>query len=155
MADVVFGIARRVLIDPARAEEVAQDVLVEVWKTASRFDPARGSALTFVAVMTRRRAIDVVRATESSRKRETRDPGSPPAPDPVADRVVEGDENARVRRAVGDLTDLQRQAIELAFYRGLTHAQIADKLGIPLGTVKARVRDGLLRLGRMVEDGDG
>lgn len=155
VAGTVFGVAKRVLVDPHRAQEVAQDVLVEVWRRADRFDPSRGSALAWIATMTRRRAIDVVRAEEASRRRETDDPASPEAADPVAENVVQIDERHRVRSAVGRLTDLQREAVELAFYGGLTHRQIADRLGIPLGTVKTRIRDGLLRLGTMMETDDG
>lgn len=147
VVDTVYGIARKVAVDPSRAREIAQDVLFEVWEKADRFDPNKGSAITWIAVMTRRRAIDVVRSAESSRNREERvtvDPGS--RPDPVGDQVQTSDEHQRVRVALDALTDLQRQALELAFFQDLTHTQIADALDAPLGTVKTRIRDGLKRL---------
>lgn len=147
IADTVYGLAKRVVVDPSRAQEIAQDVLFEIWEKADRFDPDRGSAITWIAVMTRRRAIDVVRSAESSRNREqrvTKDVGA--QPDPVGERIVDREEHSRVRRAMGSLTDLQREALELAFFQDLTHAQVAEALGAPLGTVKTRIRDGLKRL---------
>jgi RNA polymerase sigma-70 factor (ECF subfamily) len=147
IADTVYGLAKKVVVDPSRAQEIAQDVLFEVWEKADRFDPDRGSAITWIAVMTRRRAIDVVRSAESSRNREqrvTKDPGS--HPDPVGDDIIDREDHQRVRRAMESLTDLQREALELAFFRDLSHTQVADALGAPLGTVKTRIRDGLKRL---------
>ena len=147
IADTVYGLAKKVVVDPSRAQEIAQDVLFEVWEKADRFDPDRGSAITWIAVMTRRRAIDVVRSAESSRNREqrvTKDPGS--HPDPVGDDIIDREDQQRVRRAMESLTDLQREALELAFFRDLSHTQVADALGAPLGTVKTRIRDGLKRL---------
>lgn len=147
IADTVYGLAKKVVVDPARAQEIAQDVLFEVWQKADRFDPSRGSAITWIAVMTRRRAIDVVRSAESSRLREervTKDGGA--QPDPVGEGIIDREEQRRVRRAMDSLSDLQREALELAFYRDLTHTQVAEALGAPLGTVKTRIRDGLKRL---------
>jgi RNA polymerase sigma-70 factor (ECF subfamily) len=147
VADTVYGLAKRVVVDPSRAQEIAQDVLFEIWQKADRFDPERGSAITWIAVMTRRRAIDVVRSAESSRTREvrvTKDHGS--HPDPVADDILDREEHRHVRRAMASLTDLQREALELAFYQDLTHTEVAEALGAPLGTVKTRIRDGLKRL---------
>lgn len=147
VAGTVYGLARKVVVDPSRAQEIAQDVLLEVWRKAGDFDPGRGSAITWIAVMTRRRAIDVVRSSESSRSREekvSRVAGDDP--DPVSDVVVSLDERRQVRRAMASLTDLQREALELAFFRGLSHREVAAELGTPLGTVKTRIRDGLLRL---------
>lgn len=155
VAGVVYGVAKRVLVDPDRAQEVAQDVLVEVWRRADRFDPARGSALAWIATMARRRAIDVVRSEEASRRREADDPGGAPASDPVGENVIHLEERHRVRSALRELTDLQRRAIELAFYGGLTHHQVAERLDVPLGTVKTRIRDGLLKLGTIMEADDG
>lgn len=147
VADTVYGLARKVVVDPSRAQEIAQDVLFEVWQKADRFDPDRGSAITWIAVMTRRRAIDVVRSSESSRSREERvKPESGSQPDPVGEEIVDQDERARIRRAMGSLTELQREALELAFFKDLSHTQVADVLQAPLGTVKTRIRDGLKRL---------
>lgn len=147
IADTVYGLAKKVVVDPSRAQEIAQEVLFEVWQKADRFDPSRGSAITWIAVMTRRRAIDVVRSNESARNREqrvTKDPGS--QPDPVGEGIIDREEQRRVRAAMDSLTDLQREALELAFFQDLTHSQVAEALGAPLGTVKTRIRDGLKRL---------
>ena len=155
VADTVFGLARRVVVDPSRAQEIAQEVLVEVWQKADRFDATKGSAITWIAVMTRRRAIDVVRSSEASRSREERVVVDPDHPDPVSEQVVDLDERHAVRRAMGSLTGLQRQAIELAFFQDLTHTQVAEALDTPLGTVKTRIRDGLKRLTAEMEASHG
>lgn len=147
VSGVVYGLAKRVVRDPSRAQEIAQDVLLEVWRKADRFDPERGSAITWIAVMTRRRAIDVVRSSEASRAREERvetQPGDDP--DPVSDVVVSLAERRRVRRAMTTLSSLQREALELAFFGGLSHREVAEALDAPLGTVKTRIRDGLRKL---------
>lgn len=151
VVDVVFGLARRIVIDRDLATDVCQEVLVDVWRKASVFDRNRGSGLAWIAVMTRRRAIDVVRSAESSRRREQAEVGTPDPPDPVAETVVESAERVAVRRALGSLSDLQRESVELAFYGGLTHREVADRLAIPLGTVKTRIRDGLARLSGAME----
>ncbi len=152
VADVVFGLARKVVIDRELAREIAQEVLVEVWRKANTYDSSRGSGMTWIAVMTRRRAIDVVRSVEASRRRETAVPDSPPSPDPVGDRVVDREEHSQVRTALDELSTLQRQAIDLAFFGGQTHSQIAETLQLPLGTVKTRIRDGLLRLSQTMSE---
>lgn len=147
MAGTIYGLAKKVVVDPSRAQEIAQDVLLEVWRKAGDFDPGRGTAITWVAVMTRRRAIDVVRSSESSRSREEKMTGGVgDDPDPVSDVVVSLDERRQVRRAMASLSDLQREALELAFFGGLSHREVAAELGAPLGTVKTRIRDGLQKL---------
>lgn len=143
----VFGLAKMIVRDPARAEEIAHDVMLEVWAKAGTFRPERGSARAWVATITRRRAIDVVRSEEASRARDSRavQPEAV-AGDPVADHVADEEERERVRSGLRQLTDLQREAIELAFFAGLTYPQVAQRLDVPLGTVKTRMRDGLIRL---------
>lgn len=153
--DLVFGIARRIVVDRDLALEVAQEVFLEVWRKAARFDPARGSARTWVAVMAKRRAIDAVRATQASRDREDAQPGEAGGGDPVAETVVDRDDRTRVAAALAVLTDLQRQALDLAFYGGLTHREVAARLDVPLGTVKTRIRDGLARLAAVIGDPHG
>jgi len=148
LAPKVFGLARRILRDAAQAEEVSQEALVEVWRTAARFDPARGSAISWALTITHRRAVDRVRAVQASSEREQRvasASGSTPY-DEVAETVTASLEQQQVRRCLKTLTDLQREAITLAYYRGYTYREVAEKLQAGLPTIKTRMRDGLIRL---------
>ena len=144
----VYGVILRVLRDPAQSEEVAQEVFLDVWERAGRFDPQRGSATTWILTIAHRRAVDRVRSEQSHRNRMDRAVagGAVPAFDIVAAAVEDRAERERVQRALGALSDLQRQAIELAYYGGYTYRQVAELLDAPLGTIKTRMRDGLLRL---------
>jgi RNA polymerase sigma-70 factor, ECF subfamily len=155
MSPRVYGVVRKVLRDPAQSEEVAQDVLVEVWRTAPRYDRSRGSARAYILTMAHRRAVDRVRSEQASRDREVRagraDPQRPF--DRVADEVEHRAEAAQVRAALDQLTDVQREAIELAYYGGNTYREVAALLDAPLGTVKTRMRDGLIRLRDAMEVG--
>jgi RNA polymerase sigma-70 factor (ECF subfamily) len=148
LSPIVYGTIRRVLRDPAQSEEVAQEVFVEIWRTAARYDQARGGAITWAVTMAHRRAVDRVRSEQAATNRETRvamlDPDRPY--DSVSEAVALKLDRERVVRALGKLTDLQREAVTLAFYDGHTHTQVAELLDVPLGTVKARIRDGLIRL---------
>lgn len=154
-ADLVFGVARRVLIDRGLAAEVAQEVFLEVWRKAGGFEATRGSAKSWVAVMAKRRAIDVVRATQAARERDRIHPVGVVEPgDPVGDAVSDHEDRSRVSDALGALTDLQREALDLAFFRGLTHREVAAELDVPLGTVKTRIRDGLGRLAAAMGESD-
>ncbi len=153
ISDVVFGLARRVVLDADLAMEVAQEVMLEIWRTADRFDPARGSGMGWVAVMTRRRAIDVVRSVSASRRRDDQERPPPESMDPVGEQVVDSYERRQVSAALDGLTEPQREAIDLAFFRGQTHREVANSLGVPLGTVKTRIRDGLLKLAGAMEAG--
>jgi RNA polymerase sigma-70 factor, ECF subfamily len=148
VAGMVFGVARRVTRDPAQAEEVAQEVLVEVWCTATRFDPARAAARTWILTMAHRRAVDRVRSAQAAADRDMRAGrlGPVPAFDEVAEVVEARLEHEQVRRALTTLTDLQREAVTLAYYQGRTCRDVAELLGVPSGTVKTRLRDGLIRL---------
>ena len=132
------------LRDSAQSEEVAQEVLLEVWRSASRFDPARGSAATWMLTIAHRRAVDRVRSEVATAERESRfaaDPGPPPA-DEVAESVAALLDAEQVRRCLDGLSTLQRQSITLAYYRGYAYPQVAALLEVALGTVKARIRDG-------------
>ena len=148
IANSVYGVIRRVLRDSAQSEEVTQEVLVEVWRFATRFDPARGSATTWIHTMAHRRAIDRVRSAQASHDRDEkvarRDQVT--AYDEVAERVEARLEQQHVRRCLEHLTDLQRESVTLAYYGGYTYREVAEILDVPLGTVKTRMRDGLIRL---------
>jgi RNA polymerase sigma-70 factor (ECF subfamily) len=148
VAPAVFGLVGRVVRNPAQAEEVTQEAFVELWRTASRFDPARGTARSWIMTYAHRRAVDRVRSAERAARRDDlagrRDQGRPY--DQVAEQVEATLEREQVRRSLDALTDLQREAVVLAYYGGYTHREISELLGVPSGTVKTRLRNGLLRL---------
>ncbi|MCM2580216.1 sigma-70 family RNA polymerase sigma factor [Streptomyces meridianus] len=148
VAGPVLGLVRSVLRDPAQSEEVAQEVLVEVWRTAARFRPERGSGMTWIMTLAHRRAVDRVRSTQASNDREHKAAllDRTPAFDEVTEQVEARLEREQVRRCMRGLTELQHQSVTLAYYRGLTYREVAELLGLPLGTVKTRLRDGLIRL---------
>jgi RNA polymerase sigma-70 factor (ECF subfamily) len=142
----VFGLVRRVLRDPAQSEEVTQEVMLEVWRTASRFDPHRGSAMTWLMTMAHRRAVDRVRSGQAAAERELRAAVAVTDYDVVAEEVETRLDAQRVRRCLDSLTELQRESVTLAYYGGYTYREVAGLLGVAVGTVKTRMRDGLIRL---------
>jgi len=144
----VLGLVRGVLRDPAQSEEVAQEVLVEVWRTASRFQAARGSAMNWVLTLAHRRAVDRVRSAQASAAREHKAAllDRTPAFDEVTEQVETRLEREQVRRCMRTLSELQRESVTLAYYRGLTYREVAELLAVPLGTIKTRLRDGLIRM---------
>ncbi|HEY3733056.1 MAG TPA: ECF RNA polymerase sigma factor SigK [Streptosporangiaceae bacterium] len=146
VAPAVFGSVRRVVRDPSQSEEVTQEVLVEIWRTASRFDAAKGSAMAWMMTIAHRRAVDRVRSEQRSAERELRAVSHAVAYDDVAEEVEATLDGERVRRCLGSLTELQREAVTLAYYGGYTYRQVAGLLGAPAGTVNTRMRDGLIRL---------
>jgi RNA polymerase sigma-70 factor (ECF subfamily) len=144
----VFGLARRVVRDPSQAEEVAQEVFLEIWRRASRYDRSRGSATSWIMTLTHARAVDRVRSAQAATDREFRVAHASTERD--VDTVVEAVESSFERRAVqrcmGTLTELQRESITLAYYSGYTYREVAELLTAPLPTIKTRLRDGLIRL---------
>jgi RNA polymerase sigma-70 factor (ECF subfamily) len=142
----VYGLARRVVRDPARAEEVAQEVFLEVWRRAPRFDRTLGTAKTWVMTIAHRRAVDVVRRGESRKRRETRAVVEQVTTEEPSDGLVRAEEYGAVRDCMKTLTELQLEAVRLAYYNGYTYGEVATLLGKPLPTVKTRMRDGLIRL---------
>jgi RNA polymerase sigma-70 factor (ECF subfamily) len=148
LAGVVFGAVKRVLRDPAMSEEVTQEVFVELWRAAARFDPERASVATWAITMARRRAIDRVRREQSQRDRIERSAAQRPVEaDSTDDTVVASIEAEQVARALAELPAEQRVVIQMAFLDGDSHGEIAERLDLPLGTVKGRVRLGLKKLG--------
>ncbi|MGW0294231.1 sigma-70 family RNA polymerase sigma factor [Streptomyces tuirus] len=144
----VFGLVRRVVRDPAQSEEVAQEVLLELWRSAARFDPGRGTAMSWILTLAHRRAVDRVRSARAAGEREQREAlrANQPAFDQVTEEVEAGLEREWVRRCLDRLTVLQRQSVTLAYYEGYTYREVAEQLSLPLGTVKTRMRDGLTRM---------
>ena len=143
-----FGLALRVVRDPAQAEEVTQEAYLEVWRKASRFDPDRGSAVAWVLTIVHRKAVDRVRSAEASGRRDEAYSHKTQTVDhdSTAEAATASLEATRVRTALSDLTLKQRQAVELAFLGGYTHTEVARMLDLPIGTAKTRIRDGLIRL---------
>ncbi|WP_432482505.1 ECF RNA polymerase sigma factor SigK [Kineococcus esterisolvens] len=146
-AAAVHGTVLRVLRDPAQSEEVVQEVFLQAWRTAARFDPGRGSARGWVVTMAHRRAVDRVRSSRAGSLRDERyGAGEVSAYDSVSEEVEVLLEHEEVQRALHVLSPVQRQAVDLAYYGGRTHREIAEDLHLPLGTVKTRLRDALLKL---------
>jgi RNA polymerase sigma-70 factor (ECF subfamily) len=146
----VHGIVKRCLVDQFQSEEVTQEVFLEVWTNAGRFDAARGRAAAWLVTIAHRRAVDRVRSSQASRDRDLRI-GVREYEDsyePVEHSVETNIEYGRVIIALDRLPDHQKHAIALAYHEGCSVSEIADRLGVPLGTVKSRIRDGLIRLRR-------
>ena len=142
----VFGVVRAVVRDPCQAEEVCQEVLLEVWCAAPRFEPGRGSAMAWLTTIAHRRAIDRVRSERRLAERQIRAASHEVAYDEVAEAVEARLDRTRVRHCLGSLTSLQHESVTLAYYGGHTLREVAVLLGVPEGTVKTRMRDGLIRL---------
>jgi len=143
-----FGLAVRVVRDPAQAEEVAQEAFLEVWRTATRFQSERGSAIGWLLTIVHRKAVDRVRSAEAASRRDTSFHQDNPtvAHDVTAEAAEASMEARRVRTALGELTVVQREALELAYFGGYTHTEVASMLDLPVGTAKTRIRDGLIRM---------
>jgi RNA polymerase sigma-70 factor (ECF subfamily) len=142
----VFGLIRRILRDPAQAEEVTQEVLVDVWRTATRFDPDRGSATSWIFTIAHRRAVDRVRSEQAAGDRMRRVATSDIPYDDVVESATAHLDQIQVRRCLGNLTGMQREAITMAYYGGHTYSEVASLLKVGLPAIKTRMRDGLIRL---------
>jgi RNA polymerase sigma-70 factor (ECF subfamily) len=144
----VFGLVKRLLRDHAQSEEVTQEIFLEIWQTAARYDPNKGGSMGWMLTMTHRRAVDRVRASQASRDRDVRIGIRDHAPDfdSVVENVEVRIESERVKQAMERLTQLQRQAVQLAYFGGYNHREVATMLSVPIGTVKTRLRDGMIRL---------
>jgi RNA polymerase sigma-70 factor (ECF subfamily) len=142
----LYGLVLRVVRDPAMAEEVSQEALVEVWRSATRFDTAKGSAISWMLTIAHRRAVDRVRSEQAASDRLRKAATSEVAYDDVVEQATTRIERQQVRRCISGLTELQREAVLLAYYRGYTYREVSELLETPLPTVKTRMRDGLIRL---------
>lgn len=148
----LYSVIRAVLRDPAQAEEVTQEVLLEIWQLAFRYDSSKGSAAGWALTIARRRAIDRVRSAAAAAGRD-RQIAAALSLDQVSVTVEDSFDRDRLRRCLGGLSGLQRQAILLAFYGGHTYPEVASMLGVPLSTAKARIWDGLIKLRDCMQNG--
>lgn len=148
MSARAYGMAVRVVRDPSQAEEVAQEAFLEIWRTASRYDVAKGSAVSWILTLVHRKAVDRVRSAESTTRRDTsyHQTNQTVEHDSTAEAAQASMEARRVRQALDSLTVVQREALELAYFKGYTHTEVASFLDLPVGTAKTRIRDGLIRL---------
>lgn len=147
VGSMVYGVARRVVRDPARAEDVTQEVFLDVWRKAPGFDLERGSAKTWIMTIAHRRAVDAVRRNEAQKKYDEH-AGVPDEVhhDAADDRLVAAEEHGAVRDCLETLTALQLESVRLAYFNGYTYPEVATLLDKPLPTIKTRMRDGLIRL---------
>ena len=148
----VYGMAWRVVRDSHRAEDVTQDVFLEVWRKAQSFDESRGSAKTWVMAIAHRRAVDAVRRHETLKRQDVQAMSDEVSHDGPADQLLEKEEHAAVRRCLDTLTELQLESVRLAYFNGYSYAEVATRLGKPAATIKTRIRDGLIRLRDCLED---
>lgn len=146
LSRLIYDRARAVLCNHALAEEVAQEVLLEIWQHAVRYDPARGTAVAWALMIARRRAIDELRSVSAAAARERRDGTAAISRECVSDIVERAADREQLRRCVNLLSGPQREAVLLVYYGGHTHAEVAGILGIPVGTAKTRIRSALTRL---------
>lgn len=148
LAPRVYGLIRRTLVDDGQSQEVTQDLFLEVWRSASRFDASRGSAISWIMMMAHGRAVDRVRASQADRDRDVRIGVRDHEVhfDPVSEAGEVSVESARVAVALGRLTAIQRDAISMTYFEGLTGPELAARLEIPVSTLKSRLREALIRL---------
>ncbi|HET7481979.1 MAG TPA: sigma-70 family RNA polymerase sigma factor [Actinomycetota bacterium] len=150
---LVYGVARRVLADAGLAEEVAQDVFVALWRRPGAYDPSRGSLGRFLAGVARNKAIDAVRKEESVRRTASALMSEMETASREVSPTEQIDERRRVSDALARLAETQREALVLAYFGGRTYREVAEELGIPEGTAKTRLRDGLIKLRAILAEG--
>lgn len=150
----VNGVARRIVAEPALAEEVAQDVFLALWRRPGAYDPDRGSLQGFLLGVARNKAIDLVRR-EQGLKRAREALVAEFAGTAVVERSSGVEDREEVRTALAQLSDVQREAIVLAYFGGRTYREVAAELAIPEGTAKTRLRDGLIRLRELISTSGG
>lgn len=152
VAPAVYGLARRVVVDPELASDVVQDTLLDVWRSADRFRAGQGSVIGWVCSIAHRRAVDQVRSSQARREREQRaGPASfvrdhDQVSEEVGDAVAASEDRHRVQDCLETLTGLEREAITAAYYGGMSYPEVAERVGAGLSAVKSRMRSGLRRL---------
>lgn len=146
LSPAVYGLARRVVRDPARAEDVTQEVFLDVWRKATRFDVERGKAKTWVMTIAHRRAVDAVRRSEAQKRQDHQGAHDEVSHDEPGEALIAAEEHTAVRDCLETLTDLQLESVRLAYFNGYTYGEVATLLDKPLPTIKTRMRDGLIRL---------
>lgn len=156
VASRVFGLALRIVRDRAIAEEVTQDVFLQVWRQAGEVDPSKGSTMGWLLTLTHRRAVDRVRSeqAQSDRLHRYESLNTTPAYDSTSEEAVGRIEAGRVQKALALVGEPHRTTVELAYFSGLTHREVAQRLDIPLGTAKTRIRDGLRKLRAQMNGGE-
>jgi RNA polymerase sigma-70 factor (ECF subfamily) len=146
-----YGLALRILRDPALAEDAVQEAFLAVWRTASRFVPEKAKASTWILTLAHRRAVDIVRR-EQRRRADTLENAPEPAVEGVDEDAFLRLQRERVQSMLRVLPDAQREALELAYYGGLSQSELAERLGQPLGTIKSRMFSGLSRMRELMEE---
>jgi RNA polymerase sigma-70 factor (ECF subfamily) len=147
LAPLLYGVVLKVVRDPSLSEEVTQEAFIELWRLAPRYDDSRGSVRAWASTLAHRRAIDRVRSEQSARDRVERESQKRPIQtNDVAEQVVANIDGTRVRKALERLTEIQRQAVELAYFGGHSYREVALLLNVAEGTIKTRIRDGMIRL---------
>ena len=146
LSPAVYGLARRVVRDPARAEDVTQEVFLDVWRKATRFDADKGKAKTWIMTIAHRRAVDAVRRSEAQKRQDHHGAPDEVSHDEPGDSVIVAEEHGAVRDCLKTLTELQLESVRLAYFNGYTYGEVASLLDKPLPTIKTRMRDGLIRL---------
>jgi RNA polymerase sigma-70 factor, ECF subfamily len=149
---VAYGLALRILRDDALAQDAVQEAFLAVWRSADRFLAERAKASTWILTLVHRRAVDLVRREDRRRGEPLESAGEPAAQETVEDEATRGFERRVVQEALAQLTPEQREALELGYYGGLTQSELAERLGLPLGTIKSRMFAGLSRLRELLAE---